>query len=257
MTSARPWALITGGTSGIGLGIARALVDDYDLVLAYARNKTRAQAALAELQARDIGSRVRLMEQELSTGKDAQALFERACEEFGDGGGPSVLVNSAGRIDDGLAMALEFEALERTVQEHLLVSMALCQAALKPMYKAKFGRIINLSSISAHYSKRGQSAYAAAKGGIEAFTRTLALEVAHRGVTVNAIAPGLIATPMTEKLLEGFAPQELRSRIPAGYAGEPEDVGALARFLCSREARYITGAVIPIDGGRSLGDPNS
>jgi 3-oxoacyl-[acyl-carrier protein] reductase len=127
------------------------------------------------------------------------------------------------------------------------------------MYKEKFGRIINLSSISASYAKRGQANYAAAKAGIEGFTRTLALEVAHRGVTVNAIAPGLIETKMTRELVAKIEAGggSIRDGVPARRMGSPDEIGALAQFLCSSDASYITGTVITIDGGRSLGDPKS
>ena len=135
--------------------------------------------------------------------------------------------------------------------------MAMCQLALKSMYGKRYGRIVNLSSISAIYAKRSQVSYAAAKAGIIGFTKALALEVAHRGITVNTVAPGLIRTPMTSGIinyLEKASPREISRHIPAGYIGEPEDVGSLIAFLCSDAARYITGSVITVDGGRSLGD---
>jgi NAD(P)-dependent dehydrogenase (short-subunit alcohol dehydrogenase family) len=151
---------------------------------------------------------------------------------------------------------MDFAEFQATVSEHLIITAAMCQIALKPMYKEKSGRIINLSSISGNYAKRGQTSYAAAKAGIEGLTRTLALEVAHRGITVNAIAPGLIETPMTKDILEKIQSTEggVRGRIPAGRTGQPEEVGALVAFLCSPDAAYITGTVVTIDGGRSLGD---
>jgi 3-oxoacyl-[acyl-carrier protein] reductase len=154
-------------------------------------------------------------------------------------------------------MITNFAHHEKIVREHLIVTMALCHLTIKSMYGKKFGRIVNLSSISGMYAKRGQSSYAAAKAGIVGFTKTLALEVAHRGITVNAIAPGLIDTPMTSgimKVLEKDPQGGIKKVIPVGYAGTPEDVGNLIAFLCSDEARYITGELMVIDGGRSLGD---
>ena len=252
----RRLALITGGTSGIGLGIAKKLLPTCDLALTYASDDAKARVAKQELT-QDTQSILKIYRKPLKLPADAQALAAAVESDFGRS--PDILVNSAGRIDDGLFLDVEFERHAAIVQEHLLCSMSLCQALLKPMYRNKFGRIVNLSSISAHYAKRGQASYAAAKSGLEGFTRTLALEVAHRGVTVNSIAPGLIDTPMTRPLLEKLSsdPKEIRRRIPAGYAGTPEDVAHTVAFLCSEQARYITGQVITVDGGRSLGDPES
>lgn len=258
---ARPLALITGGTSGIGLGIAKNLLRTHDLALAYAQNEVRAHDSLRALQAlshecRSEG-RIEIFRKPLTEPKDAVGLYRQVCDRFEHA--PNVLVNCAGRLHDGLALQSEFDEYIRVVNEHLIVTMALTQLALKPMYKEKFGRIINMSSISAVYAKRGQTNYAAAKAGIEGYTRTLALEVAHRGVTVNAVAPGLIETPMTQELVEKIEQRGggIKQRVPAGRMGTPEEVGELVGFLCSQSASYITGTVITIDGGRSLGDPQS
>lgn len=257
----RPLALITGGTSGIGFGIAKKLATTHDLALAYASDEAKAQNALEELRGimKSLASeaRVEAFKKPLSQAEDAKELYTAVCEAFGRT--PQVLVNSAGRLHDGLFLQADFNEYIKVVQEHLVVMMALSQLALKPMYKEKFGRIINMSSISASYAKRGQTNYAAAKAGIEGFTRTLALEVAHRGITVNAIAPGLIETPMTKALVEKIETGggSIRERVPAGRMGQPEEIGALVEFLCSNGASYITGTVITIDGGRSLGDPQS
>lgn len=253
----RPIALITGGTSGIGLGVAKSLARDYDLALAYASNDEKAAQALLEVEALNSGAQIKIFKGVLATKADCDALYAKVCETFN--GTPAVLVNSAGRLQDGLFLAADFEVYKSVLDEHLVATIALCQLALKGMSKNKFGRVVNLSSISSFYAKRGQSNYAAAKSGIEGFTRTVALEVAHRGITVNAIAPGLIQTPMTQELVNKLETQDggVRKRIPAGRFGSPDEVGALVAFLCSANAGYITGTVIPIDGGRSLGDPLS
>jgi 3-oxoacyl-[acyl-carrier protein] reductase len=253
----RPCALITGGTSGIGLGIARALASEYDLALSFCSNIERANSSLAQLRAEFPGTRIEIFQGLLANKNDCHNLYSQVGKTFSSL--PSVLVNSAGRLQDSLLLNADFDIYETVIDEHLIVTMALSQIALKQMYKNKFGRIINLSSISSNFAKRGQSNYAAAKAGIEAFTRTVALEVAHRGITVNAIAPGLIDTPMTKNFMDQFLSGEIdiRKRIPAGRVGGTDEVGALAAFLCSAKAAYITGAVIPIDGGRSLGDPTS
>ncbi|TLU87614.1 MAG: SDR family oxidoreductase [Chlorobium sp.] len=246
-------ALITGGTSGIGFGTAKALANTCDLALAYAADHEKANKSLEELK--EYGNEVRLFPRHLGGYSDVKKLYDDVVLTFGKA--PEVLVNSAGGIKDGFFLQTDFTSQEKLVQEHLLVTMAMCQLVLKSMYGKRFGRIINLSSISGIYAKRGQVAYAAAKAGIIGFTRTLALEVAHRGITVNAVAPGLIRTPLSSgviQYLENASGKEIKRHIPAGFIGEPEDVASLIAFLCSDEARYITGAVITVDGGRSLGD---
>lgn len=248
----RPLALITGGTSGIGFGAAKKLAATADLALGYASNHEKANIAAEEL--RGAGARVEIFAQPLATPADAETLLKSVEEKFGKA--PDILVNSAGRIRDGIFMQTDFSQHQEIINEHLVMTMALCHGAVKSMYRNKFGRIVNLSSISASFHKRGQTNYAAAKAGIEAFSKTLAMEVAHRGITVNSVAPGLIATPMTEKILghiQEIGENELKKRIPVGRVGTPDEVGSLIGYLCSPEAAYITGTTITIDGGRSLG----
>lgn len=251
----RRLALITGGTSGIGFGIAMKLAPDYDLALVFAGDHEKAQKSIAALKDAFPEGRFESFQKVLGAPEDALALYNEVKEKMGT---VSVLVNCAGRIRDGLFLGSDFANHVTLIHEHLLTTMALSHACLKGMYQQKFGRIINMSSISATYSKRGQTNYAAAKAGIEGFTRTLALEVAHRGVTINAIAPGLIETPMTAELVKTIEEGGgLKKRVPAGRMGQPKEVGALAAFLCSEDASYITGVTITIDGGRSLGDTQS
>lgn len=249
----RSLALVTGGTSGIGRAVAGLLGADHDLALGYAADGERAAAAEEELARRHPEARVRCFGERLRGYGDARRLVDRVQAETGSS--PAVLVHCAGRARDGLFMRSDFDQHLERLGEHLVVAMALAHCLLEDMYRSRFGRIVFLSSIAADFARRGRASYAAAKAGLNGFTRNLALEVAHRGITVNAVAPGLIATPMTEKLVANLeARGRLRKTIPAGRAGEPEDVAALIHFLCSAEASYITGAVIPVDGGRSLGD---
>ena len=253
----RKLALITGGTSGIGFGAAMKLAESFDLALNFASNEEKAKQALSAIKDKFPDCQVELFQQPLVTYQHGEALLAKVTKQMGRA--PAVLVNSAGRLEDGLFLTMDFEKLSSIVQEHLIATMGLCHSVVKGMYKQKWGRIVNLSSISAAYAKRGQANYAAAKSGIEGFTRTLALEVAHRGITVNAIAPGLIETPMTKPLIDKMETSERKigARVPMGRAGKPDEVGALVAFLCSQDAAYITGTTITIDGGRSLGDPES
>jgi 3-oxoacyl-[acyl-carrier protein] reductase len=253
----RKLALITGGTSGIGFGIAKKLATQYDLALSYAFDETKANESLQQMKSEFPDSNIQIFKQLLTNYQDCNFLYQTVSTSFSQG--PSILVNSAGRLADGLFLQADFEKYKSVVDEHLIVTMALSQLCLKSMYKDRWGRIINLSSISANFSKRGQSNYAAAKAGIESFSKTLALEVAHRGVTVNCIAPGLIETPMTKNFVAQVeaSDRQLKNRIPAGRMGKADEVGALAAFLCSEDAAYMTGTINVIDGGRSLGDSSS
>jgi 3-oxoacyl-[acyl-carrier protein] reductase len=188
----------------------------------------------------------------------ASDLYASVCDRYG--ASPSALVCAAGRLRDGLVMQSDFATLRTAIEEHLLVPMALSKAAVKSMYKDRYGRIVFLSSISARYVKRGQGGYTTAKAGIEGFLKVLALEVAHRGITVNAVAPGLISTPMTTDFIAHIKEKEGEDfgvRIPAGRVGTAEEVGEAIGYLCSDAASYITGTVITIDGGRSLGEVRS
>jgi 3-oxoacyl-[acyl-carrier protein] reductase len=247
-------ALITGGTSGIGLGAAKILAHQFDLALSYAGNTEKAAVASNMLSAHHPESHIETFALALHDYDSCTALHNRVVERFGKP--VSVLINCAGKVRDGLFMSTEFAAHHAMIMEHLTVSMALSHLVIKEMYKQKFGRIINFSSITASRAKRGQVNYTAVKAGIEGFTKALALEVAHRGITVNAIAPGLINTPMTAGLLQQFGDdaKAIKGKIPAGYIGEPDDVAQAINFLCSEHARYITGQTITIDGGRSLGE---
>jgi 3-oxoacyl-[acyl-carrier protein] reductase len=247
-------ALITGGSGGIGAGVARLLAPDHDLALGFETNKERAEAVKDEIERGNPAIKVRVFEGGLQNYSDASKLVDKVTNEFGRT--PAVLVNSAGRLNDTLFLNSDFASHQRILDEHLTVTMALCHMTLKGMYEARFGRIVTIGSVSARYAKRGQCSYAAAKAAVEAFSRTLALEVAHRGITVNVVAPGLIETDLAASAIENLRQKhgQLRQTIPMGEAGTPHDVGALVRFLCSDDARYITGVTYTIDGGRSLGD---
>jgi 3-oxoacyl-[acyl-carrier protein] reductase len=233
------------------------LADEYDLALGYAENQERAKRIEEDLHHSSPSAEVRLFGARLCSYGAAAALVDEVKKQFGRA--PDVLVNSIGGTYDSLFLHSDFAAHQHVLEEHLMVTMALCHLLVNNMYRTRFGRIVNISSISAAYARRGQCSYAAAKAGIDAFSRTLALEVAHRGVTVNVVAPGLIETDLTATLIQSLRadPRGVRGKIPVGEVGKPEDIAYLVRFLCSEQARYITGVTYTVDGGRSLGDPSS
>lgn len=250
----RPLALVSGGTSGIGLAIARRLAPTHDLALGFAADTDKAQQARSILRDEFPTCRVEVFQKILRGYSDANDLFGAVRERFELE--PAVLVTAAGRVRDGLFLSTDFGDHIEMIHEHLISTMALCRLSLKSMTRHRYGRILTISSISARFAKRGQTSYAAAKAGIEAFTRTLALEVAHRGVTVNCLAPGLVATPLIEPLLAHLSEKGIAAedRIPVGFVGQPDHVAGLAHYLLSPEASYTTGGVYVVDGGRSLGE---
>src|SRR5579872_4403691 len=195
----RKLALITGGSGGIGASVARLLAQDHDLALGYASNQLRAEALKQEIECSHPNAEVRIFGGHLSGYEDAAALAGNVKTEFGRA--PEVLVTVTGGIYDKLFLGSDFACHQQLLNEHLTVTMALCHLLLRDMYKLRFGRIVNIGSISARYSQRGQCSYSAAKAAIEAFSSTLALEVAHRGITVNVVAPGLVHTDLTAPLI--------------------------------------------------------
>jgi 3-oxoacyl-[acyl-carrier protein] reductase len=250
----RKLALITGGTSGIGLGIAKSLANEYELALGYRDNHERAAESIKEISKINKHARVKAFAADLQSYKDAEHLLDDVrgyfkCE-------PAIFVHCAGTIRPAtLLVQSNFVEIENQLNTHLLANMAIAKLLLPGMYANNFGRIVNMSSISSRFIVRGRCDYATAKAGVEGFTRALALEVAHRGITVNAVAPGLIETPMTQSVFDNILGSKARisKMIPVGFIGVPEDVAPLVTFLCSEAARYITGQTISVDGGRSLG----
>ncbi len=179
---------------------------------------------------------------------EANALIEAALEAFGR---VDVLVNNAGITRDGLAARMSDEDFDAVIDINLKGTFHCCRAAAKPMMKQRWGRIINMSSVVGVYGNAGQINYAASKAGVIGMTKTIAKELAKRNVTANAVAPGFIATDMTDALSDSQK-EAITSRIGCGRLGEPADIAHLVRFLASDEASYITGQVICVDGGMSL-----
>jgi 3-oxoacyl-[acyl-carrier protein] reductase len=234
-------ALVTGGSRGIGAAIAKALANDgWPVGVNYRENREAAEAVVEAIK--DDGGRATAVQADVRDKQAADQLFEALEREFET---PVLtLVNNAGIRHDDLGATLGDEEWESVLDTNLTAAFRLTRRALKPMLRARNGRIVNVSSVVGLRANPGQANYAAAKAGLVALTKTIAVEVARRGITVNAVAPGLIDTEMTAELSGG-----LLEAVPARRAGKPEDVAACVRFLASREAGYVTGAVLTVDGG--------
>ncbi len=237
-------ALITGASRGIGFAIADELASGgYSLAVCGTREAT-IEAAAAELRSRH-GIEVLARAVDVSNREAAQAFVRDAVHTFG---GLGVLVNNAGITRDNLSLRMKEEEWQRVLDVNLSSAFHTSQAALKPMMKARYGRIINISSVVASMGNPGQLNYCASKGGLEAMTRALAREVGSRGITVNAVAPGFIETDMTAELSDE-ARATLIAQVPANRLGSPGDVAAAVAFLAGDSAAYITGQILHVNGG--------
>ncbi len=238
----RGCALVTGASRGIGAAIALALArDGWPVAVNYRSSEQEAQATVA-LIVEEGGSAV-AMQADVSRPEQVQPAFERISGSLGP---VLVLVNNAGVRADGLALTLEDRQWHEVLDTNLTAAFRLTRLALRAMVRARFGRVINIASVVGPRANPGQANYAAAKAGLIGMTKTIAVEVARRGVTVNAIAPGLIDTEMTADLEGG-----LIDAVPARRPGTPAEVAACARFLASEDAGYVTGSTLYVDGGLS------
>jgi 3-oxoacyl-[acyl-carrier protein] reductase len=234
-------ALVTGASRGIGAAIARALAaDGWAVGVNYRSDKQGADAVVTAIEG--DGGRALALGADVADPAAAEKLFGALEEHFGC---PVLaLVNNAGITADDLTPSLSDEAWDSVIDTDLSAAFRLTRRALKPMLRARAGRIVNVASFSGLRANAGQANYAAAKAGLIALTKTSAVEVARRGITINAVAPGVIETDMTANL-NG----ELLAHVPARRLGTPEEVAACVRFLISDEASYVTGAVLTVDGG--------
>ena len=236
--------LVTGASRGIGQAIASEMVSAGYRVLGTATSEAGRQQVSDQLGDNGRGYTLRL--------SDDQTVSQCLSALKADNETPLVLINNAGITKDNLMMRMKLEEWHDVLATNLTGVFQLSQGLLRGMMKAKFGRIINISSVVGSMGNPGQSNYAASKAGVEGLTRSLAAEVASRNITVNAVAPGFIATDMTDTLTEAQQAQMLE-RIPAGRLGRSSEVASLVRFLASENASYITGETIQINGGMYMG----
>ena len=249
-THERRAAVVTGSTRGIGREIARELAAaGMNVVVNSSSEKSlpAAEALAAEIAGR-FGVEAVAVAANVADEAEANALIAAATDAFGR---VDVLVNNAGITRDGLAARMGDEDFDAVIDINLKGTFHCCRAAAKVMMKQRWGRIINMSSVVGVYGNAGQVNYAASKAGVIGMTKTLAKELARRNITANAVAPGFIATDMTDALSEAQK-EAIVGRIGSGRLGEPADIAHLVRFLASDEASYITGQVICVDGGMSL-----
>ncbi len=236
-------ALITGASGGIGAAIAKSL---HAAGATIAISGTR-QAVLEELKSQ-IGDNVHVLPCNLSNPEDVEKLIPAAEAAMG---GLDILINNAGITKDGLAMRMKDEDWQSVLDVNLTSNFRLCRAAMRGMMKKRWGRIINITSIVGVTGNPGQVNYVASKAGIIGMTKSIAQELAARNVTVNCVAPGFIATPMTD-VLNDKQKQAILARIPAGRMGGPADIAAAVIYLASEEAGYVTGQTLHVNGGMAM-----
>ena len=236
-------ALVTGASGGIGGAIAKALHQQGATVALTGRNEEALQKV-----ANDLGERANVLVADLSDSAAVDGLIESANQTMG---GLDILINNAGLTRDGLMMRMKDEDWSEVLEVNLTAGFRLARAVLRGMMKARYGRIINITSVVGHMGNPGQANYVASKAGMTGMTKALAAEVASRGITVNCVAPGFITTAMTDSLSDDQK-QAMLGRIPVGRFGAPEDVAGCVTFLASEAGGYLTGQTLHVNGGMAM-----
>ncbi|MBX3450981.1 MAG: 3-oxoacyl-[acyl-carrier-protein] reductase [Planctomycetaceae bacterium] len=241
-------ALVTGGSRGIGRAIVQKLASlGAKVAFVYASNQQSADELVeAEVAA---GHEVFALKCDVAKKEEVDKVVEQVLEKWER---VDILVNNAGIIRDGLVATMKPEQWQAVIDTNLTGVFNFCQACTRPMMSQRFGRVVNMSSVSADFSNPGQANYAASKAGIEGLTRCMATELAKRNITVNAVAPGFIETDMTVAVVNA-AGEQIKKSIPMKRLGRPEDIAGAVAFLVGDDGSYITGQVLKVDGGLTLG----
>jgi len=240
-------ALVTGASQGIGRATALALAQAGARVTVAARNAEKLAGVVAEIEA--AGGQALAVAMDVANAEQVKSGFRLAIEKFGK---LDILVNNAAITRDGLALRMKPEDWDAVLRTNLTGAHLCSQQAMASMMRARYGRIINVTSVVAETGNAGQSNYVAAKAGLIGLTRALALEIASRNITVNAVAPGFVVSPMTDPLPQSVK-DALLARVPLGRMGCDSEIAAAIVFLASEEAGYITGAVLDVNGGLRMG----
>lgn len=241
-------AVVTGGSRGIGRAIVEALARaGAKVAFVYHSSPAAAEEVAGSLNSE--GCDVVALQADVRSKEAADGVIAAVVEKWGR---VDILVNNAGIIKDGLLATMEPQQWQDVIDTNLTSVFNFCQAATRQMMSQRYGRIVNMSSVAADVSNPGQANYAASKGGVEGFTRCVATELARRGVTANAVAPGFIETDMTVAVVNA-AGDEIKKKIPVRRLGRPEDIANAVLFFAADESSYVTGQILKVDGGLTLG----
>ena len=239
--------LVTGGGRGIGRAVAVRLANEgANVAISYRSNDTAAEEVAEEV--RTVGALCEIFKGDVASPEDVDALFKGVGEALGR---VEILVNNAGLTRDNLMMRMKESEFDEVLRTNLKGTYLCTRAALRPMIRARWGRIVNVSSVVGLVGNAGQANYAASKAGIIGFTKSVAREVAQRGITANVVAPGYVETELTSDLPEEVKDQ-IKGQVPAGRFGEAEEVAEVVAFLVGEGAAYVTGQTVAVDGGMTM-----